>query len=96
MGETFEIFKTMVASTAHIEEQDLEALRVFSDFFIVQEDDYGSAILISDEDSLKHISQLRVSEGLKLLVLFAASNGCRWLRLDADGPLYDNLPVYDW
>tara|TARA_B100000131_G_C17690418_1_gene440396 strand:+ start:116 stop:415 length:300 start_codon:yes stop_codon:yes gene_type:complete len=99
MNNSFEIFKTMVASTGHVEEQDLEALRVFPDKFCVQDYDYGMNIYLGDDpedDILSEISNIRVSEGLKMLLLFAVSNGCLWLKVDADGPIYERFPTYDW
>lgn len=97
MDSSFEIFKTMVASTAHCEEYDFDAIRTFSDIFSYEEDDYGMSIYLGTEDSvLREVAQLRVSEGLKMLILFAISNDCSWLKLDSDGPVYNKFPQYNW
>ncbi len=97
MDSSFEIFKTMVASTAHCEEYDFDAIRTFPDIFSYGEDDYGMSIYLGSEDFiLGEVAQLRISEGLKMLLLFAISNDCLWLKLDSDGPVYDKFPKYDW
>ena len=87
----------MVASTAHCEQYDFDAIRAFPDIFSYEKDDYGMSIYLGSEDFiLGEIAQLRISEGLKMLLLFAISNDCLWLKLDSDGPVYDKFPQYDW
>ena len=46
--------------------------------------------------STAHIKNMNCSEGLSLLVIFAASNGCDYIDLDSDGPIYDGFPTYNW
>ena len=100
MSSSFEIFKTMVASTAHCEEYDFDAIRTFPDIFSYEKDDYGMSIYLGHDDVesgfLKEISGLRISEGLRMLILFAIFNQCLWLKLDSDGPIYDKFPTYEW
>ena len=94
---SFEIYKTMVASTGHVEESDLQALEAFPEVFNCEDHYYGVSIYLgSEEGILNQIGAVRISEGLRLLILFALSNGCSWLKLDSDGPVYDDLPLYDW
>lgn len=97
MSNSFEIYKTMVASTAHVEERDFQALEAFPEIFSCEDHYYGTSLYIGSEQGiLNEIGSIRISEGLKLLILFALSNGCSWLKLDSDGPIYDDLPHYDW
>tara|TARA_A200000159_G_C7326717_1_gene341302 strand:- start:1729 stop:2022 length:294 start_codon:yes stop_codon:yes gene_type:complete len=97
MSNSFEIYKTMVASTAHCEQYDFDAFRVYPDIFSCEDHGYGMSIYLGAEHSiLSDLSLIRISEGLKMLVLFAVSNDCLWLKLDQDGPIYKKFPVYDW
>ena len=98
MNNSFEIFKTMVASTAHCEQYDFDALRSFPDIFSCEDHGYGMSVYLGSDDSviLSDLAQVRISEGLKMLVLFAISNDCLWLKLDSDGPIYEEFPTYDW
>lgn len=101
MSYSFEIFKTFVASTSHVEEQDMELLRRFPELFSCEDHYYGMSIYLGSGDDneaqmLREISSMEASEGLRMLVLFAISNDCLWLKLDSDGPIYDGFPSYDW
>ena len=97
MSDSFEIYKTMVASTAHCEPYDFDAFRSFPDIFSCEDHGYGMSVYLGSEDPiLSDLSQVRISEGIKMLVLFAISNGCLWLKIDADGPIYERFPTYDW
>lgn len=89
-----EIEKTLVASTIHTEFDDLELLQL-DDAWRVSDYEYGWIIYIGDEEAVSVFSS-NYSEGLKLLVLFAVSLDCKHLRLDADGPIYEEFPEYDW
>jgi len=91
---TFEIEKTFVASTIHIEEEDIELLRL-DDEWRLNDYAYGILIYIGDEDATNVFSS-NYSEGLRLLILFAISLDCKYLKLDSDGPVYDKFPEYEW
>ena len=95
MNSSFEIYKTMVASTAHVDQGDFDAISYFPEIFSMHDHHYGSRLYLSD-DLLDDIGQINISEGLKMLILFAKSNDCRYLDLDLDGPTYDKFPIYDW
>ena len=87
----------MVASTAHCEEYDFAAINSFPEIFSCEDHGYGMSIYLgSDDFILDEASNVRISEGLKMLILFAVSNDCLWLKLDSDGPVYDNFPCYEW
>tara|TARA_B100000085_G_C18392943_1_gene451240 strand:- start:436 stop:729 length:294 start_codon:yes stop_codon:yes gene_type:complete len=93
----FEIYKTMVASTVHCKPYDFDAFRVFPDIFSCVDHDYGMSIYLGDEENiLPDLDSIRISDGLKMLILFAISNNCLWLKLDSDGPTYERFPIYDW
>ena len=94
-NNSFEIYKTFVASTGHVEDDDFEAIRAFPEIFSYDDHNYGMRIFLGKE-MLDQCSTLKISEGLRLLILFAISNDCRYLDLDSDGPLYDDFPQYDW
>lgn len=95
MSNKLEIYKTLVASTAHIDSDDIEAIHSFPEIFSCYTHDYGVRIHMS-EGIIESAGQLLISEGLKLLILFAVSNDCAYLDLDSDGPEYDDFPQYDW
>ena len=89
-----EIERTLVASTIHIEVDDIDLLNM-DDAWRMNRYDYGTIIYIGDEEATNVFSS-NYSEGLKLLVLFAVSLNCKYLKLDADGPIYEEFPEYDW
>jgi hypothetical protein len=89
-----EIEKTLVASTAHVELDDIELLQL-DDAWRMNDYGYGTIIYIGDEEAVSVFSS-NYSEGLKLLVLFAVSLDCKYLKLDSDGPIYEEFPEYDW
>jgi len=89
-----EIERTLVASTVHIEFDDLELLQL-DDAWRINDYECGWIVYVGDEEAVSAFSS-NYSEGLKLLVLFAVSLNCKYLKLDADGPIYEEFPEYDW
>lgn len=93
---------TLVASTAHITACDAAAIaNAGLDFPVYDKDDYGWWINITDDpellaESLAQAEQDGFSPDLILLLRIAANTGCRWLMLDCDGPVYEDLPVHEW
>ena len=92
---SFEVYKTMVASTCHVKKEDLDKLAYFPEIFSLYDHCYGTRIHLR-EDLLDEIGEVSVSDGLKMLILFAISNDCRYLDLDSDGPEYEDFPRYEW
>ena len=92
--DKFEIYKTFAASTAHVKQEDLDVLS-YGNNFSSYSYEYGIRIYM-DENILNRIKIKNLSEGLNLIVIFALSNGCSYVELDSDGPIYNKLPVYDW
>jgi|TARA_Y100000310_G_C20264379_1_gene615127 hypothetical protein len=89
-----EIERTLVASTIHTEVDDIDLLHMDEQWRMNQYE-HGIMIYIGDEEAIQTFSS-NFSEGLKLLVLFAVSLNCKYLKLDADGPIYEEFPEYDW
>tara|TARA_Y100000310_G_scaffold305881_1_gene346530 strand:+ start:575 stop:847 length:273 start_codon:yes stop_codon:yes gene_type:complete len=89
-----EIEKTLVASTVHIEQDDFDLLNM-DEAWRLSPYEYGTIIYIGDEEAIDYFSS-NYSEGLKLLVLFAVSLDCKYLKLDSDGSIYEEFPQYDW
>lgn len=84
---TYEIEKTLVLSTAHVCEATMNGLTDGT----IQGYPYEEGVRIrvsdnrtGDPGELRHL--LKVASKLR----------CEWLRLDADGPIHDNLPTWDW
>jgi len=55
-------------------------------------DEYGWMIYVSDSDGAED----GMPEDLAACVELAQDKGCDWLRLDSDGEIVDELPVYEW
>ena len=91
----FEIEKTLVASSAHILPDDIEAFHVYNDIFIVDEYDYGWIISIHDR-IVDDLEGVRISEGMKMLILFSVFNDCKYLKIDQDGLIYEGFEQYEW
>ena len=91
----FEIEKTLIASSAHILPDDIEAFRVYNDIFIVDEYDYGWTVYLHDS-IIDDLGKVRVSEGIRMLILFSVFNGCKYLKVDSDGPTYKGFEEYEW
>jgi len=98
MSNKYEINKELVLSTGHITEQtstDLE-YHYKSDSkinLIVVSYEHGHRILTTDEG-------LKLCEGtpceLMPLIRLANRLECKWLVLDQDGPIMEDLKVFDW
>jgi hypothetical protein len=82
----------LYASSKHIVQKDfsiLEALNlsygtVFSD---------GLTVRI-DSRALEHTTDLRLSEGLRLLILMALSFGCKYLYIHNRNAIWKEIPTY--
>ena len=95
VADSFETYKTLVASTCHVEQEDFDALAYFPEIFSLHDHHYGTRIYLG-EDLLHEICNVPISEGLRMLILFAVSHDCRYLELDSDGPDYEGFPRYEW
>ena len=107
-----EFIKVFDCSTGHINEQDDSLLGldrrnlgtpdpVLFQPLIVQEL-YGGARLIStwDGDDFAELNETMLRFGytqeLFNLLEYAHSQGCGYLKLDRDGPLYNDVPQFEW
>lgn len=91
----FETEKILVASTAHVLEKDISSMYEILDMWMIHDYDYGISVRL-DDNSISKFSGEIFSEGIKMMVLFAISIGCNYLKLDSDGPIYKEFPRYDW
>lgn len=87
--------KTLVASSAHTLPNDADAFIAYRDIFIVNEDDYGFTVYLHD-CIVDDLARVRLSEGIKMLILFSVFNGCNYLKIDSDGPIYEEFEQYEW
>jgi hypothetical protein len=90
----YEIDKVLVASTAHITKECSEFLSKGIVGNIVIDWDYGWFIWVDTEDM--YSDAMIAFPALINLMETATAKGCSWLRLDCDGPIYENLPTYEW
>ena len=102
----YEIYKTLVLSTAHITEEDSELLEEIGDhhYSMVAENidfpavtigEFGWRVLIPDEDYLIPPTS-KLSAAFWGLVDEARKEGCRWLELDRDADAVQHLEVFEW
>lgn len=93
-----EIYKTIVISTAHITENDSLILESIQDKpwisrLAVDKFDYGYYVsgTISDLGE-----PLGFSEALLNLLSLTTKEDCLYLKIDRDGPIYNDLPIFEW
>lgn len=90
-------------STAHIPRRDAKAFdiaqkdRAGTDYWWVEYPLFGYRILLDNEGSaVEDAIQCGCSAALVDLMRLARKLKCKWLVLDADGPVRDDLPQFDW
>lgn len=102
----YEIFSVLEISTAHITEQDgnlLEASGEAETQVVAYSTEYGWQVYCQyeNEDELFDYVVLSMkSEGYSdemiNLMKLGRQLGCRYLGIDQDGMIYDNLPQFGW
>jgi hypothetical protein len=104
-----EVFKQsmMVFSTGHINKQDDNILRAWSQatagdykdadggVFWTCPTSYGY-ILWADADSIPEALDAGLSPAICQLVQIAKDHGCEWIRFDCDVPVDKSLPTFSW
>lgn len=50
----------------------------------------------ADDHAVLRLLSEKYSGEFLFLLLTAYTQGCHYLKLDADGPVYPGLPVFDW
>ena len=100
----YEIHKTLVASTAHITGEDNDQLihdtdtNLTANLIVYRYGDYGYIIFIpeiEEPDTKEAIAEV-YSESFRKLMDITREQECIYLRVDYDGPIYGNLPTYEW
>jgi hypothetical protein len=74
----------LVMSTAHFGPLDREYL------------DSGKGIVIANSYGWIVYTKQEILLGLMPLLDFAKAQGCLWIKFDADGPVFDEFPTFDW
>lgn len=95
----------LTLSTAHIEKETAEMLKhqsvdsdleydtINTNLVVYSKADYGWWIHVADLDR----DDVRLLPcDLAACCMIAMRENCEWLCLDADGPIEDCLPMYEW
>jgi len=105
-----EIEKSLVASTAHVLQSDMELLEQENSYpYTVHNTEYGAMIYIVKDMTIpveQSVEFITDGHDLELLVAFsrdfrrllrlAQQNDCTWLRLDCDGSEIEGLTRHEW
>ena len=98
----YEINRELVLSTAHIPKHDAEVFDAIKkseklqvSHWWVEPQLFGYRVLVND-DTLAEVRGTGHSLALYTLMQLAYSRGCKWLVLDPDGIVHDELPQFDW
>jgi hypothetical protein len=95
-----EIDKILTLSTGHVTNKDAVLLEEDKGT-VAYKDDYGFILYILEgNDGLNSTMDIYQAEGFSMAmeacILFAHGKGCKFLRLDSDGPTVDFLPNFNW
>lgn len=89
------IFQVLDVSTQHVTEKDCAALAdAGSALPVFPLADYGFLVYAHDADENWEADEMS-PEFFAVLTLALAQN-CDYVRFDRDGPVYDDLPTFDW
>lgn len=97
-----EIQNYLVVSTAHITLTDMRRLSSGDtkrdSMLILNSFDYGENIYTGDykKPAWKIAEAEGFGSGLQNMLKLALDNGCRYLKLDRDGPVVEGYKIYDW
>lgn len=89
-----EIEKTLVVSTGHMTEQDDKLLYHEKNILNHRDECWVVIHLGSTQDCTLE----EYSSSFREMIAFASSHeeGFQYLKLDADGPILEGFPTYDW
>ena len=94
-----EIDRVLTVSTCHMSQQDSHVLRNHINEIcplVSYKYEEGDFIILNDiEEKLPEIKK-HFSSSFVGLILLAQKHDCQILRLDRDGPVYDDLPTFVW
>ena len=102
---TFEVSRNLDVSTCHITEDDDRRLSkapdVGDDPLSVYPTSYGFLVRVTQDEGLAAeevplILGMGYSLALVDLLARARKAGCVYLHLDSEGPIYPELPQFDW
>lgn len=99
--EPFEIETTIVFSTSHVTQKDMEQLENNDSLpFSVYKYEYGAIVYVPEHDGdLKgyvEASKDCMSEAFFYLLSIAKEAEVKFMKLDCDGVAYDSLEVFKW
>lgn len=95
----YEINKEIVFSTEHIPVFIAEMLTTIVEQRAINNyDNDFDMVVLADTDHYRLLidPETNVMGVLKNLIQIAIDNDCKWLVLDCDGPVYENLETFDW
>lgn len=82
----------LTVSSAHVTKRDGEKMSQW-EWPVIMKGEFGSIFLTMKV--AKRISG-KYSKHLHSLLRLARDNDCEYLRVDADGPVLEGFPVFDW
>jgi hypothetical protein len=92
MGIIIQIEKQLVISTFHITYQDsVNLLDVMHDAPVYDLYPYGWLIYVSKDKFYRTLSP-----AFQKIWELAIENECQWIKLGPDGPIYNELPAFEW
>lgn len=103
--EEQEVERVMVVSTSHVTKNDMDLLEKGETNVVAYNYEFGSFVVISvdfisanfsTEDMAKAIRKDGFTGAFLFLYTVAKAKGFQMIRLDCDGPVYDDLPKFDW
>ena len=92
----FEKEEVVVASTAHISSLDSDILADEKVPISVYDYEYGYIVYLAEEETEKSLTNHGFTPEFTKLFLEARASGAHSLKLDCDGPTYDELRQFDW
>lgn len=95
----YDIERVLIASTAHITEEENSWLRLMSESPQGQPlaYEYGFEFWVPPADILDDVmEEYDYPENVVRLIKKASELGCAYLKIDVNGLFYDEFPIYDW
>ena len=98
--KAIQTFKVMDCSTSHVTDEEINDLLERDDCPVPNFPyEYGNFVYVTNEqnpDDERAIRDFGFSESFIKLLRIARENGCRYIALDCDGLVYEDLQTYDW
>jgi|LakMenE01Jun11ns_1017448.scaffolds.fasta_scaffold9687637_2 hypothetical protein len=93
-----EIERVLVLSTGHISEADSKLLDAGT--IPCTRYEYGYLIYVGERKDLQEAREQLIPTGISAalyyLLLLTVDKKCTWLKLDRDGPVRTDLPLFNW